>query len=212
MIEEYVKYKINKFFDNKKLYISFRNNVVYIKETDVEGKADLSCIMLNDSIIVNNPDKNILPYLRQGQAQQCSDEFIFSKVDKKYIIRIIELKKTINQNSLKKAIKQIAMGIYYSKALIAFLGINETDVLKFEAYIAYREDKLSCVDESIKQLKDEGLISLHEANSNKNIEKYFKLQKMWLDNILKLTINMQENDIAFKKLQLDSEGKGFSII
>ena len=29
MIEEYVKYKINKFFDNKKLYISFRNNSVF---------------------------------------------------------------------------------------------------------------------------------------------------------------------------------------
>lgn len=99
---------------NKQKY-DLKNDEIVLEEKSNSGKAVLKCILSKDTVILHDPEKNTLPYLDEHipNASKCADKFLFElDNDGKWIVHIMEFKKTINLSSLKKSKIQFIMGIY----------------------------------------------------------------------------------------------------
>lgn len=209
MFAEYVVNNFRNLFMEEKFNIVYKNNQVRLIETQKQGEADLLCTMEDDSIVIHQPDKNVLLYLKKGIPKKCPDEFIFSD-NGGLVIKIVELKRTVNESKFKEIIFQVQMGVYFARAIAAYSGITNDSVdKKFMAYVGYRNDDLSCDEDMIDGiLEEKGIIGLREANSSQNIKEYSREQCMWVNNLITVKVDGENMTIPLGKIQLDQFGNG----
>lgn len=134
MLPEHVVDKL-KYFNSSKYIVE--NGKVELKEKKKEGKVHLICKLKNCTLIFNDPEKNTLPYLDENikYAKSCPDKFLFElDLDDKWILHVMEFKKTINTSTIAKSKRQFVMGIYNARALAAFLNIEIKEVRIYSAY------------------------------------------------------------------------------
>lgn len=143
-------------FFNKEKYI-IDDTVVELKEKSKAGKACLTCKLNKETLIFMDPEKNTLPYLDESikSAKACADKFLFElDTDEKWILHVIEFKKTINTDSINKSKRQFVMGIYNARALAGFLNMQLKEI---HIYSAYRNDRIDSI-------QDDSLIQMRSAN------------------------------------------------
>ena len=179
MLPEHVVDKL-KYFNSSKYIVE--NGKVELKEKKKEGKVHLICKLKNCTLIFNDPEKNTLPYLDENikYAKSCPDKFLFElDLDDKWILHVMEFKKTINTSTIAKSKRQFVMGIYNARALAAFLNIEIKEV---RIYSAYRKD----------EIEGKSLIQMRSANCDPEA---LCIMKDWNDGICNLNIDL--NKIKF---------------
>lgn len=182
---------------NKQKY-DLKNDEIVLEEKSDSGKAVLKCILSKDTVILHDPEKNTLPYLDEHipNASKCADKFLFElDNDGKWIVHIMEFKKTINLSSLKKSKIQFIMGIYNARAVAGFLNICLKDIY---VYSVYRDDR-------IKSMQDEPLIAMRQANSN---PKDIRTINDWNRGRCHLNLDLEEKVYQHIKIQLNQNGNG----
>lgn len=180
------------YFDEKKYYTA--DGDICLKEESKQGKAKIECKVSNTTLVFHNPEENTFPYLdnQKANATKCSDCFVFELVDdQKWILHIMEYKKTINTNKMQQSRIQLTMGLYNARAIIGFLNLNVTEI---RLYTAYRNDDIS-----------RQAATIRAANTDPNV---LKLVKEWIGNEYNLVIDCEKTSFIHKKIQLNEDGEG----
>lgn len=188
-------------FFNKEKYI-IDDTVVELKEKSKAGKACLTCKLNKETLIFMDPEKNTLPYLDESikSAKACADKFLFElDTDEKWILHVIEFKKTINTDSINKSKRQFVMGIYNARALAGFLNMQLKEI---HIYSAYRNDRIDSI-------QDDSLIQMRSANIDPET-----LRIIWEWKKGKCTLNLDSEETTFvhEKIQLDQDGNGKCVL
>lgn len=192
MLPEHVVDKL-KYFNSSKYIVE--NGKVELKEKKKEGKVHLICKLKNCTLIFNDPEKNTLPYLDENikYAKSCPDKFLFElDLDDKWILHVMEFKKTINTSTIAKSKRQFVMGIYNARALAAFLNIEIKEV---RIYLAYRKD----------EIEGKSLIQMRSANCDPEA---LCIMKDWNDGICNLNIDLNKIKFEHNKIKLNQYGNG----
>lgn len=179
-----------KYFNEKKFEIS--DNEVLLVEKETQGKVHLKCKLDKETLVFHAPADNVLAYLDEQKkyATAGPDKFLFQLDSSgKWILHIMEFKKTINISTLKKSKIQFVMGIYNARAIAGFLNIS---ISKIFLYSAYRSDSCS-------------LIEMRSANINADD---LKILRNWKNGKCVLVVDLEEKEFCHKKIPLDREGNG----
>lgn len=150
MIPEDVQEKLD-FFNKDKYAIAAEK--IDLKERKKYGEVCLTCRLNKDTLIFMTPENNTLPYLDEKikYARACPDKFLFElDTDDKWILHVMEFKKTINTASIGKSKRQFVMGIYNARALAGFLNIQIKEIY---IYSVYRNDKIESMDDTLIQIR-----------------------------------------------------------
>lgn len=178
------------------------DNEVTLVESKKSGKAVLRCILNKDTLILHKPEENTLTYLDESKkgAKAGPDEFLFElDQDGEWILHIVEFKKSITTDSVKKSKIQFVMGIYNARAIAAFLNMKIKSII---VYSAYRNDKIRLISEDV-------LIQMRYANSDSN---NLKIIKEWKKGKCTLEVDLKELKFEHKQIKLDNEGNGEYIL
>lgn len=199
MLPEAVLEKLEYFDDEK---YTLKNDEIILKEKADNGRVLLKCILNKDTLILQKPENNTLPYLdgAKKNVTACADKFLFEQdSDGKWILHIMEFKKIIKIETLKKYKIQFVMGIYNARAIAGFLNIPIKEIY---IYSAYRDDR-------IESMQDESLISMRQANLN---PKDVKVINDWKKGRCCLKLDLEEKTYEHRKIQLDQAGNGTCVL
>lgn len=192
MLPENVVDKL-KYFNRAKYLVE--NGQVELTEKKKEGKVHLVCTLKNCTLIFTDPEKNTLSYLDENikYAKSCPDKFLFElDSDDKWILHVMEFKKTINTSTIAKSKKQFVMGIYNARALAAFLNI---EIKEIRIYSAYRKD----------EIEEKSLIQMRSANCDPDV---LCIMKEWNDGICSLNVDLNKIKFVHNKIKLNQDGNG----
>lgn len=199
MLEQHTR-ELLSLFEGNKYIIAEANETCTLTEKNESGSVTLNCTVLEDSLILTSPEHNVLPYLDGNKkgARACADVFIYEKIKNsgKWVVHIIEFKKTINVSTIDKSKWQFIMGIYNARAVAGFLGI---ELEKIVLHSGFRND-------AIINTKDIALSAMRAANANPDIV------KMWKSGEWKLELDGGSVLLEHKKIQLDEQGGGSVVI
>lgn len=194
MIPEDVQEKLD-FFNKDKYAIAAEK--IDLKERKKYGEVCLTCRLNKDTLIFMTPENNTLPYLDEKikYARACPDKFLFElDTDDKWILHVMEFKKTINTASIGKSKRQFVMGIYNARALAGFLNIQIKEIY---IYSVYRNDKIESMDDT--------LIQIRSMNMDPEA---LKIIREWKKGKCSLNLDSKKSVFAHGKIQLDQDGKG----
>lgn len=181
-----------------------KNGYALLVETKKDGKAEITCSLINDSIILEKPENFVLPYLDEEKKGccRCCDEIIFvsNKCDNKYELHVIETKMSMDVFKIHDHIRpQIKMGILNAKAVAAFLGIDidEEDIY---TYTAVKNDEVNVIKETRKR-----------AYNNTNV---IETIKDWNNGRLRIDMNEDGRYVSYKHkiIKLTKDGKGAIVL
>lgn len=179
-----------------------KNEETCLKEESKDGEVELNCRVSNKCIVIRRPEKNVLAYLdsQKKGARQCADIFIykFDESIQKWELHIIELKKTINTQTIDKSKHQLTLGIYNARAVSAFLGFDIENII---LYSGYRNDRITSMETA-------ALIQIRAANNGKTVREINE----WKKGICTLNIDEKGMKYEHRKIQLDQNGYGSLII
>ena len=205
MIDSTVAKKINDFLDSDYIFTVNAGNSYTIEEEKEEGRAFIECTVASDSVFVKNADKKVFSFLDvngRNDCRKCADAYIFVSNDVGELdINVIEIKKTVNLGRWREIKKQLEMGLYNAQSIIGFLGIHDTENIKF--YIALQNDIIPKFI-SMEDFANKSFIELRAANGLRVKDNEDMLD--WHCNRLKLF-----NDgriFSFNKIILDVQGHG----
>ena len=194
MLQDHVMDKLQ-YFDEKKYEI--RSDKVLLLENKDKGEVELECVLERDTLVIQAPDKSVFSYLGENKGDRsCPDCFLYVlEEDGAYSLHIMEYKKTINTENIKKSKIQFIMGIYNARAIAGFLNIS---IKKIHIYSAFRND-------TIGNLSQSDSIVLRSANID---EKNRSIIRDWRNGICKLMVDLNETPYTHNKICLDENGKG----
>lgn len=198
MIPEDVQEKLD-FFNKDKYAIAAEK--IDLKERKKYGEVCLTCRLNKDTLIFMTPENNTLPYLDEKikYARACPDKFLFElDTDDKWILHVMEFKKTINTASIGKSKRQFVMGIYNARALAGFLNIQIKEIY---IYSVYRNDKIESMDDT--------LIQIRSMNMDPEA---LKIIREWKKGKCSLNLDSKKSVFAHGKIQLDQDGKGEGVL
>lgn len=185
------------YFDPEKYMIGHQNEDIILGEKNKDGKAKLTCHLNNDALILPSPEKNVLRYLDEKikGATACADVFLFEmNPDDKWILHIMEFKKSIDTSTMSKSKKQFTMGIYNARAVAGFLNIKIEDIF---LYSGYRNDKITSLPED----------NLSKMRSSNNLE-ILRLINEWNKGKWSLEVDLKKKFYVHTKVKLDENGNG----
>lgn len=198
MFPEDVRKKLD-FFNKDKYTIATEE--VDLKEKKKYGEVCLKCKLNKDTLIFMEPEKNTLPYLDEKikYAKACQDKFLFElDTDDKWILHVMEFKRTIDTSSISKSKRQFVMGIYNARALAGFLNMQ---VKEIHIYSAYRNDKIESMDDS--------LIQIRSMNMDPEA---LKIIREWKKGKCSLDLDSRNSVFSHEKIRLDQDGKGECVL
>lgn len=194
MFPEHINEKI-RFFNKDKFTVVMAGEKTHVEEKSKTGTAHLECTCNKDSLVILQPEQNVLPLLDEKikGATSCADVFIFEKCDEnKYLLHIIEFKKTVNTSTFAKSMRQFTMGLYNARAIAGFLGIVIDRII---LYSGYRKDTISNIEGK----------SLIELRADKSC---IQIINMWKKGKCYLCIDGDNTEFEHKKIVLNDAGEG----
>lgn len=191
-----------KLFRDKEYKILQTNEETDLQEKSREGSVMIRCRVCQESIILTNPEQNVLPYLdaHKKGARSCADVCIYT-LDRntgKWDLHVMEFKKVINTDSMGKSKWQFIMGICNARAIAAFLGMDLQNII---LYSGYRTERISDLEEA-------ALISIRANNNREAVKKINE----WKRGICSLKIDDIQIKYPHKKIPLDRNGYGSLVI
>lgn len=195
MIPEYVQEKLQFFNSNK---YKLCNKEVLLEEKKKYGEVLLKCLLERDTLVFDKAENNTLAYLDESikHAKKSPDAFLFEiDDDGKWILHVMEFKKTINTDTIEDSKIQLTMGIYNARAIAGFLNIK---IKHIYVYSAYRRD-------TITEMSPELMIAIRASNSNPEA---IKIIREWREGKCSLKIDLEDEIFEHIKIKLDEDGNG----
>lgn len=163
--------------------VRLTDKMVVLRENQKLGKANLICHLSQFHICFLNADKQTFGYLR---TLKCADAILLEKREDKWILKILEFKKCMTIESLKKSLEQFEGALYNAMAICGFLNIERIDEIRL--YSAFRYDKMN--ESPLLRKKKENQIPLRQWESGK------------------VKLPFVDHEVRYAKIILDEEGNG----
>ena len=178
---------------------------VVVVEQEVEGEARVECNLPEGALCVqwNLPTG----YFRFLKDEQNADGALLiwrddGSHDGRFEAHVMECKKTVEQNSWSKALKQMRWTFLRLRALAGALGVP---IQRVTFYTAFREHKFSSTS-SRNALVPRSPITSRFAEPDEIIERPRRLQMAWEND--DITLGDFEGRFAHTKIELDKDGNG----
>lgn len=159
------------------------DKMVILRENQKLGKANLICHLNRFHICFLNADKQTLGYLK---TLKCADAILLEKRDERWILKILEFKKCMTIESLKKSLEQFEGALYNAIAICGFLNIEHVDEIRL--YSAFRYDKMN--ESPLLRKRKENQLALRQWESGR------------------VKLPFVEHDVRYARIVLDEEGNG----
>lgn len=159
------------------------DRIVILTETQKLGKARLICHLNHFNICFLNADKQTFRWLR---TLKCADAILFEQRENRWILKIVEFKKCMTVESVKKSLEQFEGALYNAIAIAGFLQIEDFEEVRL--YSAFRFDKMN----------ENPLLRKRRENQ--------KAIRQWERGKVKLPFI--DDTVPYKRIILDENGDG----
>ena len=170
-------------FLNLDATVHISDKLVILREEQKLGYAKLIVHLTYPHICFLNADKQTLGYLK---TLRCADAILFGREGEQRILKILEFKKCMTVESLKKSLSQFEGALYNAMVIASFLKIDDFDEIRL--YSAYRYDKI-----------DENPYS-HKIKENQIALRQWRAGKVKLPYV--------DIEVPYKRIVLDEQGEG----